>query len=132
MGKRIKRLRQDYDWNQAELAARLTGEGVEVGVSHISRIEKSERNPSTEMLTSLARVLGTTTDYLLLLTDDPLPQDEAVLREGGGEYDADEPLVRSLLETISRLSRTDQAMLLGFAERLAAANRPRIIGGEDE
>lgn len=131
-GKRIKRLRLDYSWNQVDLALRLQELGFEVGDSHISRIEKSTRNPSPELLSGLAKALGTTTDYLLLLTDNPLPSDDHLsISEEDVPYGVEDPLVRSLLDAVGRLSRSDQAMLLGIAERLATASQPRIIGGEE-
>jgi transcriptional regulator with XRE-family HTH domain len=127
-------MRQEYDWSQSDLAERVSAIGVSVNGSTISKIETSQRDPSAEMLAALAKVLGTTTDYLLMLSEDPLPREEDWLleRELAGELDVNEPMLRTLLETISRLSRTDQALLLNFAERLAAANQPRIIGGDED
>lgn len=133
LGQRVSKLREDFDWNQTRLAEALRASGTPVDRSTISRIEDGSRRPSHELLTALAKVLETSTDYLLLLTDDPLPNAEGhVIGEDGVEYVASDALARSLLETISRLSRSDQAMLLGIAERLATASQPRIIGGEEK
>ena len=131
LGQRVAKLRDDFGWNKRELADALRANGTPVHNSTVSRIESNDRHPSGDVLAALAKVLGTTTDYLLAVTDDPLPkEDEYFVNETGVGYDTSSTLVRSLLETVSRLSRSDQAMLLGIAERLASASQPRIIGGE--
>ena len=131
LGERIVKLRGDYCWTQSDLIRRVRELGDHVARSTISRIENNERNPSPELLATLARALGTSTDYLLMLTDNPVPPNDMVLiEEQSLPYDAGDGLMRYLLEAISRLSRSDQAMLLGIAERLASASQPRIIGGE--
>lgn len=132
LGQRIVKLRGDYGWTQSDLIRRVRDVGDNVARSTISRIENNERNPSPELLATLARVLGTSTDYLLLLTDNPLPPNDAkVINEIEYPYEVEDSLVRSLLDAVGRLSRSDQAMLLGIAERLAIASQPRIIGGEE-
>ena len=40
----------------------------------MSSIENDVNNPSVEVLITIAKTLGTTTDYLLVLSDDPFPQ----------------------------------------------------------
>lgn len=71
-GKRIKLLRHDLDLTQEELRRRLHLAGVDIHQSYISSLERSNSLPSGEVLAGLAKVLGTTADYLLLLSDDPL------------------------------------------------------------
>ena len=70
-GKRVRILRQDREWNQLDLVDGLRRHGVSVGSSYISQIENKGKIPSAEILVALAKSLETTTDYLLLLTDDP-------------------------------------------------------------
>jgi len=83
-GKRIKLLRQDMGMTQGELVERLLNdEGVEVGQSYISEIERSDQVktlpngkrvywlPGGNLLNALAGVLHTTTDYICMRTDDP-------------------------------------------------------------
>jgi len=76
LGKRIKALRADSGMSQKELARR-----VRTAQSHLSEVEADGvPRVSGELLVRIASALGTTTDYLLLLTDDPRPQTN--LREG--------------------------------------------------
>lgn len=72
-GKRIRLLRDSRDMNQKALQSALKGYGIDVGASFLSQIESSRKQPSLELVVALARVLGTTTDFLLMLTDNPAP-----------------------------------------------------------
>ena len=65
---RLKKLRESKGYSQKELGT-ISG----VDASLISRYEQGERTPTVDNLTSLAKALETTTDYLLGLTDNPLP-----------------------------------------------------------
>jgi len=70
LGKRIKALRADSGMSQKELARR-----IRTAQSHLSEVEAdSVPRVSGELLARIASALGTTTDYLLLLTADPRPQ----------------------------------------------------------
>ena len=70
LGKRIKALRADSGMSQKELARRM-----HTAQSHLSEVEAdSVPRVSGELLSRIASALGTTTDYLLLLTVDPRPQ----------------------------------------------------------
>jgi transcriptional regulator with XRE-family HTH domain len=68
---------------QEQLTSMLDLEGgVKVGQSYISELERGDTYPSGQLLKALAIVLKTTTDFLVLLTEDPmLParRDEDVL-----------------------------------------------------
>lgn len=72
-GKRINILRRERGWTQDDLAERLSRHGVTVGKTWISTLERSKTNklPATDVVVTMAKVLGTTTDYLLMVTDDP-------------------------------------------------------------
>ena len=60
LGPRIAALRQKAGWSQAELAARL-----QVSPSAMGMYEQGRREPPAELLVSLAREFGVTTDFLL-------------------------------------------------------------------
>jgi len=69
LGKRIKALRADRGMSQKDLAKMIS-----TAQSHLSEIE-SDHVPrvSGYLVGRIALSLGTTSDYLLLLTDDPMP-----------------------------------------------------------
>lgn len=73
MGKRMRILREDKGLNQTELAQRMAALGVGVDPSYLSQIESDAKLPRLPVFAGIARALGTTTDYLLLLADDPTP-----------------------------------------------------------
>lgn len=118
-GKRLKALRADVGMSQKELARHLG-----TPPSHLSDIE-ADKVPrvSGEMLAKIAEILGTTTDYLLGLTPDPIKPPEMVEEEL--------PLdVRLLYQQIERLPPgiRDQAVEylieeIERMERLMAAGR---------
>ena len=60
LGARIAALRRDAGLSQAELAARLG-----VSPSAMGMYEQGRREPSAQLLVTLARELGVTTDFLL-------------------------------------------------------------------
>ena len=83
-GKRIRILREDRELNQTELARRMAELGVGVAffldrflvlkhVPYLSQIEGDSKTPRLPVLAAIARALETTTDYLLLLSDEPSP-----------------------------------------------------------
>lgn len=67
-GERLRDLRQRLGYTQEALA-----EKAEVGLRQVWRYENNESEPSGNMVAILALILGTSTDYLLGLTDDPAP-----------------------------------------------------------
>lgn len=71
-GKRVRILRQDLKMTQGTLAEELGRRGVDISQSYLSTLEGSDRIPSGEVVAALADVLGTTADYLLMRTDDPV------------------------------------------------------------
>ena len=75
-GRRFQLLRQEKDLSQTAIAAMLQSYGVNITASHLSLVEKNKRNVSIDLLVALARLLETSTDYLLVLTDDPTPADK--------------------------------------------------------
>ena len=65
---RIRDLREDHDLNQTQIAKML-------GMSQTgySKYETGENDIPTAILIKLSRFYGTSVDYLLGETDDPLP-----------------------------------------------------------
>lgn len=62
--KRLKDLREDHDYTQTELASML---GIsQRGYSHY---EKGDNDIPTEILIRLSEIYGTTTDYILGLSN---------------------------------------------------------------
>ena len=73
-GLRLRSLRQERNLRQVELAAQMEERyGVVISSSYLSELERSEKRPSPEVIAAIARVLDTSTDFLLALTDDPTP-----------------------------------------------------------
>lgn len=68
---RIRDLRHDRDMNQTEVAKKL-------GMSQTgySKYETGENDIPTGILIKLAKLYGTSVDYLLGLTKNPKPYDE--------------------------------------------------------
>ena len=65
---RIRDLRNDHGYSQAQVAAALN-----VAQNTLSQYEIGERNIPNEVLVKLARFYNTSTDYLFGLTETPEP-----------------------------------------------------------
>jgi transcriptional regulator with XRE-family HTH domain len=129
VGKRIRILRQDMGYSQEGLTYELANIGVEMGRSYISELERTGKVPSGDIIAGLAKVLGTTTDYLLLMTEDPFPSKSAETAIHI-EEDVDPKQIQRLIDEFSDLPQSDQTMLIELATKLRAAAKPRIIGDE--
>lgn len=106
------------------LSQEALGQRVGVAKSTISGIERGAQGISG-ITGELARALGTTTDYLLLLTDNPLPppndEDEAQLVP---------PLRAAILDELEHLDEIDQQVLYQMAMTLRLAREmrnPRVV-----
>lgn len=64
LGQKIKNRREELGYTQKELAER-----TQTSQPYISRLEKDDFNPSTQMVVSIAVTLGVSIDYLLLGTE---------------------------------------------------------------
>ena len=124
-GKRIRIHREDLGLNQYQVAEMLMKMGVGIGQSRLSKIERQGRPPSGDVLMELSKILGVSTDYLLLLTDDPTPQNEIDTLHSD---DDDDPLFAKLLQFWDMLGMTDRAILLNLAARLADQNVVAFVG----
>ena len=116
VGKRVKQLRGDLGWTQSQLGQRLeltkyTISNIETGSHGISRI--ADR---------LAQELGTTTDYLYGLTDNPLPPND---EEEEDERAATDLARDALLAEYDRLDEIDQQALHQIAVTLRLAKERR-------
>lgn len=68
-GARLRRLREDREWSQGQVAYK-----AKTTTTQISRLEADQRpNASGAIVAEIARALGTSSDYLYGLTDDPRP-----------------------------------------------------------
>lgn len=68
LGNRLRELRLSNHYTQDDLA-----EMLDVGANQINRYENNKTEPSGEVVARIAKLLNTSADYLLGLTDDPRP-----------------------------------------------------------
>ncbi len=61
LGQKIKHRREELGYTQAELAQK-----TQTSQPYISRLEKDDFNPSTQMIVNIAVTLDVSIDYLLL------------------------------------------------------------------
>lgn len=64
-GKRIRTLRDERNWSQAQLAVKLG-----LSNSQIAHYESEDRLPSLQVVVRASHVFGVSTDYLLGLDED--------------------------------------------------------------
>jgi transcriptional regulator with XRE-family HTH domain len=74
-GDRLRSLRNKQGYTQEELSVL-----VNIGSRQIWRYENGETSPDGDTLGSIAKVLSTSADYLLGLTDDPTPNNEVLVQ----------------------------------------------------
>src|SRR3990172_8205833 len=125
-GKRLRILREDLSLSQKDVAHALRQQGLPITNQYISKLERGYKTPSGEIVAGLARVLHTTTDYLLLLTDagespDDSEQNDTV-HENHVVYEVRSPATRALaqrlLTVFSQLSDDERAYVVELAEAL--------------
>lgn len=112
LGERLKQLRQEHGWSQADLAAKI---GTDPG--QISRYENGKMTPSAEAVVRLAQILDVTTDYLLIESSP-----RRALR-------APENILGDRLNTVSELTADELAVVLSVIDGLVAKNRLRTLAG---
>jgi transcriptional regulator with XRE-family HTH domain len=112
LGERLKHLRQEHGWSQADLAAKV---GTDPG--QISRYENGKMTPSAEAVVRLAEILDVTTDYLLIETSPRRP------------LHAPENILGDRLNTVSELTEDELAVVLSVIDGLVAKNRLRTLAG---
>lgn len=69
--KRMADLREDHDLSLRQLAEKLNMDHMQYW-----RYEKGYRDVPTDILIRLAKLYGTSTDYILGLTNNPTPYEE--------------------------------------------------------
>jgi len=97
---RLKQIRSSKKLSQNELAKL-----VEVHVTNISRYERGENKPTTQVLSKLANALDTTTDFLMSGSSD----------ERANENISDKELL-SLFKRVSSLSSDRKKIVKEFLE----------------
>jgi transcriptional regulator with XRE-family HTH domain len=95
IGNKIKQLRQERGWSQAQLARQL-----KVHQKQISGYERNLHEPKTDVVAKIARLFNISMDYLVLDERDDLP----AVRIG------DRELLRRL-EEIDRLPECDKGTI---------------------
>ncbi len=68
MKTRIKDLREDHDWTQKQVANIIMCDQ-----SLYSKYERDERTIPIDIIVKLAKFYNVSTDYILKLTDNPIP-----------------------------------------------------------
>jgi len=131
VGVRVRRLRESISMNQSGLAKAIAREigREDFTQGSISAIERGDRLPSVPVLIALAKVLETSTDYLLGLTDNPNPVND-VDDQAIAIMDLEtRQTLQELSNIIAGLSVQDRKFVLDVVRRLVAPARPtRIIG----
>lgn len=112
-GRRVKLLRNDLGLSQEEL-----GRAVGVAKTTISGIERDAQGIGG-VAQKLAAALGTTTDYLLMATGNPLPPEETATED---ERDA---LRGAIMSEYERLEEVDRRALYEIAVTLRLAKERR-------
>ncbi|MCB0146076.1 MAG: helix-turn-helix domain-containing protein [Caldilinea sp.] len=73
-GARIRLARKKKGYSQVKVAALLQEIGVSIVPSYLSQMESGDKLPGLEVFIGLVRVLDTSADYLLMLSDSPCLQ----------------------------------------------------------
>lgn len=125
MGERLKKRRE-----AAGLSLGQVGAYEECTPQYLSQLETGKREPNVwDLLARLARRYKTSTDYLLGLTDNPVPTEamkaDPLLQE----------LVGQLLDDFTALTVRDQQMALTLIRTMRKAESedvlpPKVIGQE--
>lgn len=78
IGRNIANLRKENGWKQSQLASKVKERLGKTATTTISFYEQGRREPNADTLIALADVLGTTTDYLVGRTSDPIPPAQSI------------------------------------------------------
>lgn len=117
MGRRIRELREEMGYTQTELGEQLAAHGVTVSQGHMGHMESGRRMPSVEVLTALAQVLDTSTDYLLGMTENQLSakdvEEELAAGGIGGRFE----------RVMARLSPGRRDQVVEYANYLAMVDQ---------
>lgn len=122
-GERIRYLRETVNkWNGKKFLAELKRRtGEEVKSSKLSNHESDTSMPGYKTLVNYSIVLGTTTDFLLLVTSDPLPTKRTgrnVLIEASGEEER--RILEEIASLIEEMTVGDLRFVLDIVRRISA------------
>lgn len=108
LGDRIRELRKEHDWSQADLGTRIGTDS-----QRISRYENGKLTPAIPALIRLAEALNVTVDYLII--------------DGAPRRPLDEPNTElaNRLHQLGQLDPDDRNAILHILDGLIAKNRVR-------
>jgi transcriptional regulator with XRE-family HTH domain len=103
---RLKQLRHEHGWSQADLAAKVSGDA-----GQISRYENGHMTPSADAVVRLADALDVSCDYLLV--------DDAPRRR----FRSPDHVLGDRLAGLDELNNDDLTVLLHIIDALVTKNR---------
>jgi transcriptional regulator with XRE-family HTH domain len=113
LGERIKNLRKEKKWHQAELAEKINADARQ-----ISRYEKGKINPSVETLVRISQVFDVSVDYLLKENAPKKP------------FKLDDKELFKYLEDIQNLEEEDRRCLFHIIESFKTKKRIKSFAQE--
>ena len=117
LGERIKRLRQERNWSQAQLAQRLS-----VHQKQVSGYERNVHVPSVEVLIRLAELLDVSLDYLAF-------ENREDSRSASQIADCD---LLSKMEEVDKLPEADKATIKAVLDSFILKSRfQRLVHTDD-
>lgn len=116
LGERLKKLRQERDWSQAELAQRLG-----IHQKQISGYERGVHVPATELLIRMAELFNVSLDYLAFDNREEVRRIQV----------ADRELLLKLQE-IDQLSETDKATVKAVLDTFIKLHRFQRLATESQ
>jgi transcriptional regulator with XRE-family HTH domain len=115
LGERMKQLRKERGWSQADVAGRIGADGRQ-----ISRYENGRITPSLDALAKIAEAFDVSTDYLLF--EDASRRPLRVVDNGLAER----------LGDLGALGEEDRRSVLRILDALIAKNKVRSLAQELE
>jgi transcriptional regulator with XRE-family HTH domain len=112
LGERLRQLRKEAGWSQAEL-----GEKIGTDSQRVSRYETGKITPSLDAIIRIAQALNVSIDHLLI---DDIPR---------RPLHAAEHNLGDRLTALSELSEDDLGSLLHMLDALVAKNRLKTLAG---
>ncbi len=113
LGERIRQLRKEAGWSQAELAEKI---GADAG--RVNKYEAGRMAPAAETLVRLAEVLNVSIDYLLI---DGVPR---------RPLHSAEDALGDRLAAVAELGDQDLALVVSFIDALVAKTRMKALAGD--
>ena len=125
-GKRVRLLREDMGLTQGDVVNQLATQGIKMRQSYLSELERTNKTPPGDMVAGLAKVFNTTTDYLLLLNDDPSPP-TPVQRQilDLARTEKERELLEELVDLIRDIPEGQQMLALEAVQIIRRASRSR-------